>query len=54
MKLKTKTHISLINIDLNELQTKIKQRLQNLEHYERIEKIIKNSSNVYVKTISQA
>ena len=38
-KLKTKTHISSMNIYLNELQTKVKQRLQNLEHYKRIKKI---------------
>ena len=38
-KLETKTHISLINIHLNELQTKIKIKLQNSKHYERIEKI---------------
>ena len=38
-KLKTKTHISFINIHLNELQTKIKIRLQNSKHYERIKKI---------------
>ena len=40
-KLKTKTHISFINIYLNELQAKIKIRLQNSKHYERIEKIKK-------------
>ena len=38
-KLKTKTHISLIDIHLNELQTKIKQRFQCSKHYEKIEKI---------------
>ena len=38
-KLKTKTHISFINIHLNELQVKIKQKLQSSEHYKRIEKI---------------
>ena len=38
-KLKTKTHISFINIHLNELQAKTKQRLQCSKHYERIEKI---------------
>ena len=38
-KLKTKTHILFINIHLNELQAKIKQRLQCSEHYERIKKI---------------
>ena len=38
-KLKTKTHISFINIYLNELQVKVKQRFQSSEHYERIEKI---------------
>ena len=37
--LKTKTHISLINIHLNELQVKARQRFQSSEHYERIEKI---------------
>ena len=40
-KLKTKTHISFINIHLNELQAKIRQRFQCSEHYERIEKIKK-------------
>ena len=38
-KLKTKTHISFINIHLNELQAKIKQRFQCSKHYEKIEKI---------------
>ena len=38
-KLETKTHISLIDIHLNELQAKTKIRLQNSKHYERIEKI---------------
>ena len=38
-KLKTKTHISFINIHFNELQAKTKQRLQCSEHYEKIEKI---------------
>ena len=38
-KLKTKTHILLINIHLDELQAKAKQRFQSSEHYERIEKI---------------
>ena len=38
-KLKTETHISFIDIYLNELQVKVKQRLQSSEHYERIEKI---------------
>ena len=38
-KLKTKTHISFIDIHLDELQAKAKQRLQISEHYERIEKI---------------
>ena len=38
-KLKTETHISFIDIHLNELQIKAKQRLQSSEHYERIEKI---------------
>ena len=46
-KLKTKTYISFIDIHLNELQTKAKQRFQCLEHYERIkkskEKFIKRS-----------
>ena len=40
-KVKTETHILLINIYLNKLQTKIKQRLQNFEHYKRIKKIKK-------------
>ena len=40
-KLKTKIHISLMDIHLNELQTKIKIKLQNSRHYERIEKIKK-------------
>ena len=39
MKLKTETHISFINIHLNELQVKARQRLQSSEHYERVEKI---------------
>ena len=38
-KLKTKTHILFINIYLNKLQAKIKTRLQNSKHYERIKKI---------------
>ena len=38
-KLKTKTHISFIDIHLNELQAKTRQRLQCSEHYERVEKI---------------
>ena len=38
-KLKTKIHILFIDIHLNELQTKIKIKLQNSRHYERIEKI---------------
>ena len=38
-KLKTKTHILFIDIHLNELQAKARQRLQSSEHYERIEKI---------------
>ena len=38
-KLKTKIHISFINIHLNELQAKTKQRFQCSEHYERIKKI---------------
>ena len=38
-KLKTKTHISSINIYLNKLQAKVKQRLQCSEHYKRIKKI---------------
>ena len=38
-KLKTETHISFINIHLNKLQTKTRQRLQDFEHYKRIEKI---------------
>ena len=38
-KLKTKTHILFIDIHLNELQAKAKQRLQSSKHYERIEKI---------------
>ena len=38
-KLKTETHISFIDIHLNELQVKVKQRFQSSEHYERIEKI---------------
>ena len=38
-KLKTETHISLINIHLNELQIKARQRFQSSEHYEKIEKI---------------
>ena len=38
-KLKTKTHISFINIYLNELKVKVKKTLQSSEHYERIEKI---------------
>ena len=37
--LKTETHISFIDIHLNELQIKAKQRLQSSEHYERVEKI---------------
>ena len=40
-KLETKTHISLIDIHLNELQAKTKIKLQNSKHYERIEKIKK-------------
>ena len=40
-KLKTKTYISFINIHLNELQAKIKIKLQNSKHYERIKKIKK-------------
>ena len=43
----TETHILFIDIYLNKLQTKIKQRLQNFEHYKKIEKNKnKNSSNV--------
>ena len=38
-KLKIKIHISFIDIHLNELQKKIRIRLQNSKHYERIEKI---------------
>ena len=38
-KLKTKIHISSIDIHLNELQAKARQRLQCSEHYERIKKI---------------
>ena len=38
-KLKTKTHILFINIYLNELQAKTRQRLQSSEHYKRIKKI---------------
>ena len=38
-KLKTKIYISFIDIDLNELQVKARQRFQCLKHYERIEKI---------------
>ena len=38
-KLETKIHISFIDIHLNELQTKIKIRLQNSKHYEKIKKI---------------
>ena len=40
-KLKTETYILFINIHLNELQTKIKLKFRNLEHYEKIEKIKK-------------
>ena len=39
VKLKTKTHISFINIHLNKLQVKIRQRLQCLEHYEKVKRI---------------
>ena len=46
-KLKTKTHISLINIHLNELQAKIKQRFQCSKHYERIEKIKKKIYRIF-------
>ena len=56
-KLKTKTHILFINIHLNELQAKAKQRLQSSEHYERIEKIkrkihrtLKKEKNKHRKT----
>ena len=38
-KLKTETHISFIDIHLNELQIKAKQKFQSSEHYERVEKI---------------
>ena len=38
-KLKTETHISFINIYLNELQIKARQRLQSSKHYEKVEKI---------------
>ena len=38
-KLKTKTHILFINIYLNELQAKVKQRFQCSKHYEKIKKI---------------
>ena len=34
-KLKTKTHMLFENIDLNELQIKIKQRFQNSKHYKK-------------------
>ena len=39
VELKTKTHILFIDIHLDELQAKARQRLQSSEHYERIEKI---------------
>ena len=38
-KLKTKTHISFIDIHLNELQVKVRQRFQSSEHYEKVKKI---------------
>ena len=37
-KLKTKTHILFINIYLNELQIKVKQKFQSLKYYKRIKK----------------
>ena len=48
-KLKTKTHISLINIHLNELQTKARQRLQCSKHYERIKKIKRKIHKTFKK-----
>ena len=38
-KLKTKTYILFIDIHLNKLQAKAKQRFQDSEYYERIERI---------------
>ena len=38
-KLKTEAHILVINIYLNELQIKIKQRFQDSKHYERLKKL---------------
>ena len=56
-KLKTKTHISFINIHLNELQAKARQRFQCSEHYEKIKKIkrkihrtLKKERNKHKKT----
>ena len=43
--LKIKTHISFIDIHLNKLQIKIKHIFQNLDYYERIEKIEKKNSS---------
>ena len=48
-KLKTKTHISFVNIYLNELQVKVKQKFQCSEHYERIEKIKKKIHKTFKK-----
>ena len=52
-KLKTKTHILFINIHLNELQIKVKQRLQNSENYERIKKIKRKIHRTLKKEINK-
>ena len=44
-KFKIKIHISFINIYLNKLQIKTKQKFQNSKHYERIEKKIHRMLN---------
>ena len=49
-KLKTKTHISLIHIHLNKLQSKVRQRLQCSEHYEKIKKIKRKIHKTLKKT----
>ena len=38
-KFETEIHISFIDIHLNKLQIKANQRLQDIEHYEKIKKI---------------
>ena len=51
-KLKTKTHILFIDIHLNELQAKARQKFQSSEHYERIKKIKRKIHKTLKKKIS--